>query len=80
MEDGIMQFNPHCVNPAHYGMVHQMNPHCMNNPYHAVHLGQVEAQQKENLENIIKFVMPLVLIGGAYLVLQELGQLKRARA
>jgi len=76
-----MQLNPHCMNPAHYGVVHQLNPSCMNhNPYGAVQYGQVGYQQVKNLQNIIKFVMPIVLIGGAYLVYQELSQPKRARA
>jgi len=77
----MMYHNPHCMNPAHYGVPHQLNPSCMShNPYGAVHLGQVGDQQVENLGNIIKFVMPIVLIGGAYLVYQELSQPKRARA
>ena len=76
-----MQRNPHCMNPAHYGVPHQLNPSCMShNPYGAVQYGQATDQQVENLGNIIKCVMPIVLIGGAYLVYQELSQPKRARA
>jgi len=69
------------MNPAHYGVPHQLNPSCMShNPYGAVQYGQATDQQVENLQSIIKYVMPFVLIGGAYLIYQEMSKSKQVRA
>lgn len=76
-----MQHNPHCMNPAHYGVPHQLNPSCMShNPYGAVHYGQATDQQVENLQSIIKYVLPVLILGGAVMIYQEMSKSKQVPA
>jgi hypothetical protein len=76
-----MYHNPHCMNPAHYGVPHQLNPSCMShNPYGAVQYGQATDQQVENLQSIIKYVLPVLILGGAVMIYQEMSKSKQVRA
>lgn len=90
-----MQHNPHCMNPAHYGMSRTMNLYKrppgytessipLNNPRHlGFHhnprfYGQPTDAQTQNLQKLIMYLGPVLMIGGVYLIFQEFSNSKSA--
>lgn len=75
-----MQHNPHCMNPAHYGMsrISIENPRHLGFHHNPRFYGQPTDAQTQNLQNLIMYLTPVLMIGGAYLIFQELSNSKSA--